>query len=165
MATNTRFATGMHTLVLLARHPNQLHSSESIAAKLRTNAVVIRRILAQLQLADLVRNHKGPSGGSELVRPAEEITLADVYCAIEHSSVFNDANVRGSDAKRITGELRRVLSLAEQALLASLGEVSVQQIVQRTAGKVAVGQRTKGNGYHGANGSSLSNGHARAESQ
>ncbi len=135
MATNTRFATGMHTLVLLARQPEQLHSSETLAGKLQTNAVVIRRILAQLQSAELVRNHKGPSGGSELVRAADSISLADVYCAIEHASLFNDASVHGTDARKIAGELRRVLTVAEQALLDSLGEVTLEELVRRTAAK------------------------------
>lgn len=137
MATNTRFATGTHTLVLLARQPNQLHSSETLAAKLQTNAVVIRRILAQLQQAELVRNHKGPAGGSELVRPAADITLADIYGATEQNSLFNDARVRGTEAKKITSELRRSLDSAEAALLESLRDVSLQQIVRRTARKKA----------------------------
>ena len=166
MATNTRFATGMHTLVLLARQPNQLHSSETLAGKLKTNAVVIRRILAQLQHAELVRNHKGPSGGSELARPAEAISLADIYCAIEQSSIFHDATVQGSDAKKIKGELRRIVTIAEQSMLDSLGEVSLEQMVQRT-GKH--GEAAKGNGaltLHGAmkpNGSD-GNGHRTRES-
>lgn len=137
MATNTRFATGMHTLVLLAREPEKLHSSETIAAKLQTNAVVIRRILAQLQHAGLVRNHKGPSGGSELVYAPTDVTLADVYKAMEPGSLFHDALMRGADAKTITTELRRVLTGAENALMASLKEVSLQQIVKKTARKKA----------------------------
>ena len=137
MATNTRFATAVHALVFLARQPDQLHSSETIASKLQTNAVVIRRILAQLQHAELVRNHKGPSGGSELVRPASQIFLSDVYRAAEHGSLFNDATVRGIDAKRITGELRKSFDGAQTALLRSLSEVSLQQVVRRTARKKA----------------------------
>ena len=156
MATNTRFATGMHTLVLLARQPEQLHSSETLAGKLQTNAVVIRRILAQLQHAELVRNHKGPAGGSELVRAADSISLADVYCAIEHSSLFHDASVHGTDARKITGELRRILTAAEQALLDSLSEVTLEEIVKRTAAK-----STHANGNGNGNGHRRSNGHRK----
>ncbi len=137
MATNTRFATGTHTLVMLARQPDQLHSSETLAAKLQTNAVVIRRILAQLQQAELVRNHKGPAGGSELLRPASEITLADIYNATEHGSLFNDATAKGPEAKKITAELRRALDGAEAALLDALRAVSLHQLVRKTARKRA----------------------------
>ncbi len=135
MATNTRFATGLHTLVLLARNPEQLQSSETIAGKLQTNAVVIRRILAQLQEASLVRNQKGPSGGSQLVRAAGDITLADVYQAIQQPSLFHDAAVRGAEAKKLTTELRTVLTEAEDAMLDALRQVSIQQIVKKTGRK------------------------------
>ena len=135
MATNTRFATGLHALILLARQPDSLLSSETIATTLQTNAVVIRRILAQLQRAGLVRNHKGSFGGSKLVRPANKITLADVYKAIEHTSLFHDATVGGSDAKRVTLELRSVLAAAEKQLLRSLAQVSLQKMVRAAARK------------------------------
>lgn len=137
MATNTRFSTGMHTLILLARQPDQLHSSESLAGKLQTNAVVIRRILAQFQKAGLVRNHKGPSGGSELVFPAAKITLADIYRAVEPSSLFHDAAIHGADAKRIAAEVSRVFSQAEAAMLQSLKDVSLAQVLRRTSRKKA----------------------------
>lgn len=132
MATNTRFATGMHTLILLARDTTKLHSSESIAAKLQTNAVVIRRALASLQAAGLVRNHKGPSGGSEIVFEPAQVTLADIYKAMDPGSLFNDAGMRGNDAKKVTVEIRRALNEAEAALMQSLKEVTLQQIVRRT---------------------------------
>ena len=135
MATNTRFATGMHTLILLARQPDQLHSSETLAAKLQTNAVVIRRILAQLQQAELVRNHKGPSGGSELVRPAAEITMGDVYRATDSSALFQEGSPKAGEAKKASGELRRALDDAQKAMLASLDSVTLQQIVRRSGRK------------------------------
>lgn len=154
MAINTRFATGMHTLVLLARQPEQLHSSEALAGKLQTNAVVIRRILALLQHAELVRNHKGPSGGSKLIRSADSISLADVYRAIERTSLFNDAPVHGTDARKITGELRRVLTAAERALLDSLGEITLEEIVKRTAGKALHSSKPTGGSHRKANAAS-----------
>ena len=107
MANNTRFATGLHALVILTRDPGKLHSSETIALKLNTNPVVIRRILAQLQGAGLVRNHKGPSGGSELIRPANKITLGDVYRVTDPGPLFSEAKIKGAHAKKINLEMRR----------------------------------------------------------
>jgi DNA-binding IscR family transcriptional regulator len=56
---------------------------------------------------------------------------------MEPGSQFNDAVMRGADAKTISTELRRVLTSAENALLASLQEVSLQQIVKKTTRKKA----------------------------
>ena len=135
MATNTRFATGLHALVMLARESGKLHSSETIAGKLNTNPVVIRRILAQLQEAGLVRNHKGPAGGSELIRPANKITLGDVYRVTDPGPFFSEAKIKGAHAKRVTLEMRKVQESAEKALLDSLDEVSLDQLAKRSARK------------------------------
>ena len=133
MATNTRFATGMHVLVLLARQPDSIRSSESLAAKLQTNAVVVRRILALLQEAGLVRNHKGPAGGSELLRPPAQITLADVYRALEAGPLFHDAGARTAEVRRTGAELRRALTAADTAFVKALAGVTLQQVARRTA--------------------------------
>jgi Rrf2 family protein len=135
MATNTRFATGIHALILLTREPGKLHSSETIAGKLNTNPVVIRRILAQLQQAGLVRNHKGPAGGSELIRPASKVTLADVYRVTDPGPLFSEATIKGAQAKRLTVEMRIVQESAEKALLDSLDKVSLEQLAKRSANK------------------------------
>ena len=135
MATNTRFATGLHALVMLTREPGKLHSSEAIAGKLNTNPVVIRRILAQLQEAGLVRNHKGPAGGSELILPANKITLGDVYRVTDPGPLFSEAKIKGAQAKRITQEMQKVQESAEKALLDSLDEVSLEQLAKRSARK------------------------------
>jgi Rrf2 family protein len=135
MATNTRFATGIHALVILARDPEKLHSSETIALKLNTNPVVIRRILAQLQEAGLVRNHKGPAGGSELIRPANKITLGDVYRVTDPGPLFAEAKIKGTQAKKLSLEMRKVQQSAEMALLGSLDEVSLDQLSKRSGRK------------------------------
>lgn len=135
MATNTRFTTGMHALVLMARQPDSIHSSDSLATKLQTNAVVIRRILALLQHAGLVRNHKGPSGGSELLRPPAEITLADIYKALEPGPLFHDAGAHNPEIRRTGMELRRALNQAEVSFVKTLSTVSLRDVTRRTARK------------------------------
>ena len=41
------------------------------------------KILHELRMAGLVRTLRGPEGGHELARPAEEISIADILRAIE----------------------------------------------------------------------------------
>jgi Rrf2 family protein len=120
---------------MLTRDPGKLHSSETIALKLNTNPVVIRRILAQFQAAGLVRNHKGPSGGSELIRPASKITLGDVYRVTDPGPLFSEAKIKGTHAKKITLEMRKVQESAEKALLGSLDSISLELLSRRSARK------------------------------
>jgi DNA-binding IscR family transcriptional regulator len=77
----TRFAVALHILLVLAAEPAGKASSGRIAASVGTNPVVIRRLTGQLARAGLLRIRRGP-GGAELARPAEAITLADVWVAM-----------------------------------------------------------------------------------
>lgn len=43
----------------------------------------LEKILASLKDADLVKSHRGRKGGYQLARPKAEISIWDVYCAVE----------------------------------------------------------------------------------
>lgn len=135
MAVNTRFATGVHTLVLLASEPDTLQTSNDIAAKLNTNAVVIRRVLASLQKAELVSSQKGPSGGSRLSRPAKSITLRDIYRAVENGAVFHSPTLSGAAALRVASSLDKVFSESQRALEQELEKTSLAQLVKKLGHK------------------------------
>lgn len=57
-------------------------TSEQLAACLPTHPVVIRRLLAQMHKAGLVRSMRGHGGGSQLAREAAQISLHDIYLAV-----------------------------------------------------------------------------------
>ena len=77
----TRFAVAAHILLMVASHEAEPSTSQRLAASINTNPVVIRRITGQLARAGLVRVRRGP-GGAELVRPPCQITLEDVWRAV-----------------------------------------------------------------------------------
>lgn len=62
--------------------------SEYIARSVNTNAVVVRRLLGQLNSAKIVVSQTGSAGGSRLAKDPKEITLADVYHAVSCGEVF-----------------------------------------------------------------------------
>jgi Rrf2 family protein len=78
----TRFAVAIHILLLLAcRQRCGPATSHLIAESVNTNPVVVRRITGQLARAGLVRVRRGP-GGAELTRPPDQITLCDIWAAM-----------------------------------------------------------------------------------
>jgi Rrf2 family protein len=88
MSTSSRFAVAVHALALMAKAGAEPVKSEGVAASVNTNPVVIRRLLCELAHADLVVSQKGATGGTRLARKPEEITLLDVYRAVEGKDVF-----------------------------------------------------------------------------
>jgi Rrf2 family protein len=128
MAVNTRFATGLHTLVILAAEPDALQTSEQIAEKLSTNPVVVRRVLSLLQAAGLIDSQKGPSGGSKLSRPAKKILLGEVYRAMEPASLFHVSEGTGG---KVNVELAGIFTAAQKALERELDGTSLAQLAKK----------------------------------
>jgi Rrf2 family protein len=135
MAANTRFSVGVHALVLLAQEPESVRTSETIAGNLGTNPVVIRRVFSLLQQAGLVVSHKGPSGGSQLALPAREITLKQIYKALEPAPVFHEAAIHGNGADLVAKEIARAFKSAESSMLDALEETTLHAITKRSSKK------------------------------
>jgi len=135
MAVNTRFCTGIHTLVLLAADPDVQQTSEEIARKLNTNPVVIRRVLSLLRQAGLVSSQKGPSGGSRLAKPGKAIKLGDIYRALEPVSIFHGSKLTGEHADKINGVLEKIYRDAQEALETELDGTTLNQLAKKSEKK------------------------------
>ena len=88
MAVNTRFAVAVHIATALGFQSEFPRTSEDLAKSVNTNPVVVRRLLQALAKAGLIHVREGKSGGSTLARPASQITLNDIYCAVEPDPLF-----------------------------------------------------------------------------
>lgn len=72
------FAVAVHAMALLSQS-NEGYSSAFVAGSVNTNPAFLRRVLAVLGRANLVESREGRDGGYRLTRPADQITLAEVY--------------------------------------------------------------------------------------
>jgi len=135
MAANTRFATGVHALVLLADEPDVLQTSDDVAGRLGINPVVIRRVFSLLHQAGLLDSQKGPHGGSKLAKPPKAITLADIYSALDGGELFHTAAFPGADSAKVSSALKRVFRDAEDALREELEKTSLSQLLKKSAKK------------------------------
>ncbi len=83
MKISTRFPIAVHILAALEYPPNKdYNTSETLAHSVNTNPVCIRRIIGQLKKAGLVLSRPGVAG-TALARRPEEITLLDVFNAVD----------------------------------------------------------------------------------
>ncbi len=88
MAISSRFIVSVHILTLLAQSGGKPVTSEWIAGSANTNPAVVRKLLGLLSKAGLTTSQLGVGGGALLARPAAEITLLDVYRAVDEGELF-----------------------------------------------------------------------------
>lgn len=81
MRKNQQLSDALHVLLHMAEDSRPL-TSEALAAAMRTNPVVLRRLMGGLRDAGLVASEKGHGGGWLLCCSLEGITLGDVYQAL-----------------------------------------------------------------------------------
>lgn len=140
MAANTRFAVAIHALGMLAFGDELNVTSDDVARSVGTNPVVVRRLLAQLTRRGLVVVKQGAGGGARLVRPSEQITLADIYRALDEGPLFqvpllgetHDCAVGRNVGPVLTGVLLR----AEKGLLAELQTVTLADVIGKVVRRV-----------------------------
>lgn len=90
----------MHATVLLAASRDRALTTSQIAAMLGVSEAHLSKVLQRLGRAGLVRSTRGPKGGFALTRPSDQITLLEVYEAIEGivvpaTCLFDTAICRG----------------------------------------------------------------------
>lgn len=132
MKQNEQFSVAVHSLLYLAHEKDNYCSSTSIAESVNTNAVVIRRILSDLQNAGLVQIKRG-SAGAKLLKSANKITLYDVYKAVGLQSnigLHKTVNTTCPIGAKINGYLQGVLQELDQNTKDTLNNTTIAQILQ-----------------------------------
>ena len=154
-SSSSRFAVAVHVLALLARAGDAPVKSGSVAVSVNTNPVVIRRILCALGRARLVTSQPGAAGGSRLARPAERITLGDIYRAVEGGDTFllprrrpDRRCVVGANIEEVLGGVLRETNAAVERALArtTLADIvgRIRPCAPAGRGKRATGAPAKG---------------------
>jgi Rrf2 family protein len=110
MLSSSRFVVAVHVLSILARHYGKGPvCSHMIAQSVHTNPVVIRRLMSALEKSGLVLSTAGRAGGFALARGPSEVSLADIYCAVEDETVFRMHKLDPDTECPVAGQMRDVL--------------------------------------------------------
>ena len=83
MQIASKFTAAVHLITCIDVFGDEMRvTSDFLSGSTGVNAVIIRNVLAQLRSAGIVNTRQG-SGGAHLAKPTSEITLYDVYRAVE----------------------------------------------------------------------------------
>ena len=82
MKYSTKLSDAVHIMAFIAINQDFDLSSAAIATSLKTNPAFVRQIMMKLKKAGLMSSVTGHAKPA-LTRPAEQITLLDIYKAVE----------------------------------------------------------------------------------
>jgi Rrf2 family protein len=134
MAANTRMATAIQILCVIAYKGPDGTNSEIISRSLRTNPVVVRRLMKCLQHHGLVEIHPGKDGGVQLARAPDQITLDEIYKAVETDTEVFALRPKGDPRcpvdTKMKGLLGPIFGAANSAVEATLKQTTLGSLVR-----------------------------------
>lgn len=141
MKITSRFTVAVHTLLVIYNFSQTTKvTSDFIAASVQVNPVVIRRTLLSLKAAGMV-DVKAGSGGASIVKDLGDITLYDVYKAVDSmdGDMFHfheNPNPACPVGRNIHAVLDAHLADAQAAMENELKKVTLLDLTKDLASKI-----------------------------
>ena len=138
MKITSKFTIAVHTLLVIDMFGKENKvTSDFIAASVRVNPVIIRRTLLSLKAAGMVEVKAG-SGGASLIKAPKDITLLDVYRAVDAVEnadggifrIHENPNPACPVGRNIHTVLDGHLSSAQRALEDELQKVTLADLIK-----------------------------------
>lgn len=138
MQITSKFTTAVHILTCIDVFGEQMRvTSEFLSGSTGVNAVIIRNVLAQLRNAGIVSTRQG-SGGAHLAKTLDEITLYDIYQAVDcvdEEGIFHfheNPNAECPVGRNIHKVMDGRLSKAQKAFENELKATTLAEVVEDT---------------------------------
>lgn len=139
MSANSRLTIATHALAWMASNEHlgaTSTTSDQIARSVRTNPVVIRRLMSEMVKAGLVVSERGRGSGWRLARPTDRITLREVDEALGSESAFamhrNEPSPICPIAQGIRPALAPVYARVDDAIRAELERTTLADVLRDT---------------------------------
>ena len=132
---NNRFSVGVHIMTALGDHYGQPVTSSDLTASVGAHESQVRGVLSKLVKGGLVVTSRGRNGFSSLSRPANTISLLEVYKAVEPPPVFSIHGYPKEKTCRTScthkEAMAEVLRDAQRAFETRLGQRMLSELVRR----------------------------------
>jgi Rrf2 family protein len=133
MANNVQFSIAVHILTGLACGCDKGVTSGHLAESVNTSPSFVRRTLARLSKAGLVETATGKAGACWLAKNAKEISLLDIYKAVDAPRAFSIHSYAEQKSCTVSCYIKTALEKAlvktQKALETGLAEINLAQIV------------------------------------
>ncbi|MFZ6046302.1 RrF2 family transcriptional regulator [Pseudomonas sp. CR3202] len=132
MSQSTRLITASYILSFVAANAPQKLRTETIAKWVKVHPTRVRNLVSQLVKANILKSQRGAGGGLTLARPPREITLRDVYDAVQESSLIAekiDNPFSGmEDHCKVFDVFTRLFALLEENVRLDLEKITADQL-------------------------------------
>lgn len=132
-AVNTQFSIAVHLLAGLGFGVTDNATSTKLAGSVNACPSFVRRILAKLSKAGLIQTRTGKTGTCTLARRPQDISLLDVYAAVEAPKVFAiheyPTQKKCAVSCHIKSSLEKVLEHSQKTMEDSLAKVSLAEVI------------------------------------
>ena len=146
MQISSRFTIAIHVLSCIETFKNEKVTSDFLAGSVNVNPVVIRRLLQQLKAAGIINVIRG-TGGAQIAKPLSDITLLDIYHAVEcvdDGGLFHfheNPNPKCPVGRNIHNVLDEKLKRIQRAMEQEMSGITMQDIINDT--QIAISKDTK----------------------
>jgi Rrf2 family protein len=134
MAANSLLASATQILCVIV-YKGEGVTAEMIASSLKTNPVVVRRILKSLENEGLVEIRQGRYGGVALKRQPADITLDKIYRAVEGTDGLfafrSNGNPRCAVNNSMKNLLTPVFAATSEAVEKTLKQTTLAQLTEK----------------------------------
>ncbi len=138
MQITSKFTVAVHILTCIDIFGGQMRvTSDFLSGSTGVNAVIVRGVLGQLRNAGIVETRQG-SGGAHLAKALDEITLYDIYKAVDcvdDEGLFHfheNPNVECPVGRNIHKAMDGRLQAAQEALENELKSTTLAEVVADT---------------------------------
>ncbi|GAA5129104.1 Rrf2 family transcriptional regulator [Luteolibacter yonseiensis] len=129
MAANNQFSIAVHLMAGLGFCTATDRTSAQLAASVNTSPSFIRRTLAKLSKAGLIETSKGKNGFCRLGKKPSEISLLDIYLAVEAPKAFSIHHYEETKPCQVSCNIKSVLEDAlnktQKGMEDSLAKISL----------------------------------------
>ncbi len=138
MQITSKFTVAVHILTCIDIFGSQMRvTSDFLSGSTGVNAVIVRNVLGQLRNTGIVETRQG-SGGAHLAKALDEITLYDIYKAVDcvdDEGLFHfheNPNAECPVGRNIHKAMDDRLEAAQAALENELKSTTLAQVVADT---------------------------------